>query len=69
MSMIAASRPDAIEVLPGVIPKVIEDLTERSDLPIIAGGLISDKEEVMRALEAGSLAVSGGNTELWDLEI
>ncbi|WP_413378219.1 glycerol-3-phosphate responsive antiterminator [Alkalihalobacillus sp. 1P02AB] len=69
MSMIAASRPDAIEVLPGVIPKVIEDLTERSDLPIIAGGLISNKEEVMRALEAGSLAASGGNTELWDLEI
>ena len=35
MSMIASSKPDAIEVLPGVIPKVIEDLCGRTDLPII----------------------------------
>ncbi|KMK77378.1 glycerol-3-phosphate responsive antiterminator [Alkalihalobacillus pseudalcaliphilus] len=69
MSMIASSKPDAIEVLPGVIPKVIEDLCGRTDLPIIAGGLISQKEEVMQALEAGSLAVSGGNIDLWNMKI
>lgn len=65
MAMIESSQPDAIEVMPGVIPKVIDDLTRRTELPIIAGGLISEKEEVLQALEAGALATSGGSPSLW----
>lgn len=69
IAMIASSKPDAIEVLPGVIPKVIDDLTKRSELPIIAGGLVSEKLEILQALEAGALAVSGGNIDLWNMTI
>jgi len=33
-------KPDAIEVLPGLMPNIIDKLTRQVDFPIIAGGLI-----------------------------
>ena len=60
-------KPDFIEVLPGVMPKVIEKVCKMSRTPIIAGGLISDKESVMAALSAGAIAVSSTNHEVWKL--
>ncbi|MDT8862166.1 glycerol-3-phosphate responsive antiterminator [Alkalihalobacillus sp. MEB130] len=62
-------RPDAIEVLPGIIPRVIHELTEKIELPIIAGGLIKEKEEIMEALSAGALATSVGDPSLWNIGI
>ena len=38
-----------------------------SRVPVIAGGLISDKEDVMGALGAGAAAVSTTNQEVWEL--
>lgn len=35
--------------------------------PIIAGGLISEKDSVMSALSAGAMAVSSTNHEVWKL--
>ncbi|MEG2499451.1 MAG: glycerol-3-phosphate responsive antiterminator, partial [Oscillospiraceae bacterium] len=32
---------------------------------IIAGGLITDKEDVMNALSAGAVAVSSTNSAVW----
>ena len=60
-------RPDFIEVLPGVMPKVIGKVCKMSKTPIIAGGLISDKESVMAALSAGAIAVSSTNHEVWKM--
>ncbi|WP_026691120.1 glycerol-3-phosphate responsive antiterminator [Alteribacter aurantiacus] len=60
---------DAIEVLPGLMPKVIDSLTTKVRLPIIAGGLIDHKEEVLEALEAGALATSVSNPALWSLDL
>ncbi|HLS60975.1 MAG TPA: glycerol-3-phosphate responsive antiterminator [Virgibacillus sp.] len=59
-------RPDCIEVLPGVMPHVIEDIYQRTNIPIIAGGLINKQEEVDAALEAGAIAVSTSNIDLWE---
>lgn len=58
---------DMIEVLPGVIPKVIKRICSTISIPIIAGGLISDKEDVIMALDAGAVAVSTTRAEIWDL--
>jgi glycerol uptake operon antiterminator len=55
---------DAIEVLPGVMPKVIRKLALIAKKPIIAGGLISDPEDVRHALEAGAIAVSTSTISL-----
>lgn len=59
------SRPDFIEILPGIMPKVIQRIRKKSRIPIIAGGLIYDREDVMGALNAGASAVSSTNPAVW----
>lgn len=59
------ARPDAIEILPGLMPKVIRRVCALVKVPVIAGGLISDKEDVVAALSAGAIAVSSTNPNVW----
>ena len=58
---------DFIEIMPGVIGKAISKFAGQ-EIPVIAGGLIETKKEVMTALDCGAIAVSTGNTDLWYLE-
>lgn len=60
-------KPDYIEVLPGLMPKVTRKICRESRTPIIAGGLITDKESVMGALSAGAIAVSTTNQAVWQM--
>lgn len=60
-------RPDFIEVLPGLMPKVIKEICRTTKIPVVAGGLISDKESVMAALSAGAIAVSTTNQDVWKM--
>lgn len=59
------ARPDCIEILPGVMPKVIRRIVQGVREPVIAGGLIVDKEDVMSALDAGAISISTTNCGLW----
>ena len=59
------TRPDLIEIMPGVIPKALK-LFSRQEIPVIAGGLMEAKQEVSAALSAGAVAVSTGRKELWN---
>lgn len=61
------TRPDSIEILPGVMPKVIRRITGFAGCPVIAGGLISDKEDIIAALDAGAAAISSTNPAIWFL--
>lgn len=61
------SECDAVEVLPGVIPKVLKIITKYSNKPVVAGGLIETKEEVMQALSSGVTCVSTTKKEIWDM--
>ncbi|MDR1892598.1 MAG: glycerol-3-phosphate responsive antiterminator [Oscillospiraceae bacterium] len=63
---ISQTRPYSIEVMPGVIPRVIANFAARIDIPVIAGGLIDSKGDVAAALAAGAAAVSTGKQELWN---
>lgn len=56
---------DAIEILPGVMPKVITRIVKSVDKPVIAGGLIADKEDVLSALHAGAFAISSSKGNDW----
>lgn len=58
---------DAIEILPATMPKIIRKITATCRLPIIAGGLISDKEDILLALQNGAAAVSSTNQDVWTL--
>lgn len=60
-------KPNAIEVLPGIMPTIIDGLTKQTHLPIIAGGLVSNKDEILNGLGAGALAISTGDPKLWKL--
>lgn len=61
----AAEATDAIEILPGALFKVIRKLCGEIGKPIIAGGLISDKEDIVGALDAGAVAISSTNQDVW----
>ena len=60
-------RPDCVELMPGVMPKVIRQMRRHISVPVIAGGLISDKEDIMSALDAGAVSISTTKQELWFL--
>ena len=60
------SRADMAELMPGVACTAITKMKARTHVPIIAGGLIDEKSEIISALSAGATAVSTGNAELWD---
>ncbi len=58
------SSPTLVEIMPGIAGKVIQRFSG-GRVPVIAGGLIETKAEVMEALGQGALAVSTGKKELW----
>ena len=58
-------RPDAVEIMPGVMPKIIKSLRGSTDIPLIAGGLISEKKEVLELFATGADAISTTKQELW----
>lgn len=60
-------KPDFVEILPGVMPKLIKEVCQMTKTPVIAGGLISDKGAVMSALSAGAIAVSTTNRDVWQM--
>lgn len=62
--ILASSAPDIIEIMPGIMGKIIERFSH-FDTPLIAGGLIETKQEVTEALKLGACAVSTGKEELW----
>jgi len=60
-------KPDFIEILPGVMPKIIRRIKQMVEVPVIAGGLISDKEDIIAALDAGATSVSATDPKVWFL--
>ncbi|MEG0832784.1 MAG: glycerol-3-phosphate responsive antiterminator [Oscillospiraceae bacterium] len=61
------TKPDFAEILPGVMPKIVRMLSGSLRRPLIASGLIRDKDDVMTALSAGAIAVSSTNDAVWSL--
>ena len=61
----AACNPDLIELVPGLMPKIIRQVHSLHRTPLIAGGLIRDKEDTMSALSAGAISISTSCEEAW----
>lgn len=61
-----SAEPDVLEILPGVMPDVLRRICARTALPVIAGGLLSQKKDVLAALDAGAVAVSTTDEALWE---
>jgi len=59
-------KPDAVEILPGLVPKLIKSVKSQINIPIVTGGFIETIEEVRSCLAAGALSVSTSHKPLWD---
>ncbi len=62
-----SDKPDMIEILPGIIPKVLKQYCSQVNIPVIAGGLIDSKEDIVNIIRAGALGAAAGKKELWEL--
>lgn len=58
-------EPDAIEIMPGIMPRITKQLSASLDVPVIVGGLISEEEEIKKAVSSGALGVSTSSKDLW----
>lgn len=60
-------QPDIIEILPGVVvPKIIKRINSISRVPVMAGGLIREREDIINAIDSGAIAISTTNRSIWD---
>ncbi len=68
LGTVEKSKPDAVEILPGLIlPKIMKKIRMLTSIPIIAGGLITEKEEIREILTSGAVGVSTTASHLFDL--
>jgi len=56
---------DAVEILPGLLFKIIKEISTTLDKPLIAGGLISDKADVVETLKSGATCISTTKKDIW----
>lgn len=63
---IIEERPDAVEIMPGLASKVISIIHKKIKIPVIVGGLICDKTDIINALSNGAIAISTSKKELWN---
>lgn len=60
-------KPDAVELMPGIVPRVFSEMREFIEMPLIASGLIREKKDVVDAFNAGCDAVSASEQKIWFL--
>ncbi len=62
-------NPDAVEIMPGIMPRITKEISSSLDVPVIVGGLVSEEDEVLKAVESGALGVSASSERLWEMKI
>ncbi|MCF8019453.1 Glycerol-3-phosphate responsive antiterminator [Petrocella atlantisensis] len=65
IATIKGMKPDAVEIMPGIIPKITTVMSKELSVPIIVGGLIEYKQEVLEALKAGATSISTSSEKIW----
>lgn len=63
---IEQNNPDAVEILPGVIPRAVKQIVAHVRKPVITGGMVAFKEDVLASLQSGAVAVSTSCLKLWN---
>ena len=70
LNVVDKSKPDAIEVLPGLIlPKIMDRIRSRSSVPVIAGGLITTQQEIQEIFSSGAIGISTTSAKLFSYTI
>ncbi|OAS18426.1 glycerol-3-phosphate responsive antiterminator [Paenibacillus oryzisoli] len=63
--MINSTQPDEVELMPGLMPRVIKELKSTIKQPLIVGGLIRYENEIAEALASGADYISIGDPSMW----
>ncbi|MDF2670667.1 MAG: glycerol-3-phosphate responsive antiterminator GlpP [Paenibacillus sp.] len=63
--MIKTADPDEVELMPGLMPRIIREVKQKIKQPLIVGGLIRHKDEIKLAYESGADFVSIGDSRYW----
>ena len=50
------------------MPRITKQLSEKLEVPVIVGGLVSSSSDIQNALENGALGVSTSCKDLWNLK-
>lgn len=69
MKLMKGCMPDMVELMPGLVPKAIAAVGGKLNIPVIAGGMVTEDQEVAQALAAGALAVSTSDRRLWRMGV
>ncbi len=62
---IKETQPNAVEILPGIMPKITRTIHRETRFPIITGGLIMEKLDVIQSLKAGAIGISTSKEDIW----
>lgn len=62
-------NPDAIEIMPGIMPRITKTFSTSLDMPVIVGGLVRESEDIINALSSGALGVSTSSNKLWEMNV
>ncbi|RFU68280.1 glycerol-3-phosphate responsive antiterminator [Bacillus sp. V59.32b] len=65
LKLVEKTQPDYIELLPGAMPWIIEEVYSKVNIPIMAGGFIRTEEDVENAFKAGAVGITTSNLKLW----
>lgn len=58
-------QSDIIEIMPCRAPDFLEKLTQVCPVPVLTGGLLTQREHANQALDHGALAVTTSNSDMW----
>ena len=66
LKLIRRAQPHFVEILPALAYREIAaQYSEVLDLPVLAGGLLTSREDIATILEAGAVGVSASDQGLW----
>ncbi|QQE77593.1 glycerol-3-phosphate responsive antiterminator [Alicyclobacillus sp. SO9] len=60
-----SSEPDYIEVLPGMMPRLVQEVAVAANRPVLAGGFIRTTEDVNTLLSHGAAAITTSSKDIW----
>ena len=70
LNAIKKSNPDAVDILPGLIlPKIFKIIKTKISIPIIAGGLITEEDDIREILASGAIGISTTDHRLFQFSI
>jgi glycerol uptake operon antiterminator len=63
------NEPDVVEVMPALAHSIVRFIKNEIDKPIVLGGLINNKDQIMEGLKAGADGISFSKSDLWNIDL